>query len=227
MSSGGPLPWKKINDFLLEIGCERDPKGFRVAVMKKLSSLVPYDSGILFLIDEPRKTIEAVRIGIEDDWIDAYLTYYSKVDGRRFSLEVADVGEVRWKDFKDTEYVSDFVRPQRYDSSATIKLFGSGNCLVGAMSLNRSGPAGFSDAEKDVLRIVRPHIANLHANMFVSAGVHAVPDSTGPRDLLTKRRRKSSTSSAGDCGLGRSARGSSSARARSRSTWRTSTGSSA
>jgi len=190
MESFGKFPWKKINDFLMEIGNERDPFQFRVSVMKRIASLVPYDTGILFLVDEARKSVETVRIGIEDEWIKAYLSYYSKVDGGRFSFETADIGEIHWSDYKDTEYVSDFVRPQRYDSSATVKFFDDRGGLAGAMSLNRSGHNGFGEREKDVLRTVRPHIANLHANMFVSSATRSVPDSSDPRSLLTRREKE-------------------------------------
>ena len=40
---------------------------------------------------------------------------------------------------------------------------------MGALVLNRSGHAGFTETEKNILRVIRPHLSNLHANLFVAS----------------------------------------------------------
>jgi DNA-binding CsgD family transcriptional regulator len=161
--------WRNINDFLLEVGREREPKAFSLAIMRNISSLVPFDTGVLFFVDEAKRGAPPVLYGIDGRWGKAYLEYFAGVDGGRFSLESADIGEIRWADFGDTEYVTDFVKPQGYDHSATIKLFGAAQELYGALSINRSGPLGFSRRERLALERVRPHLHNLHANLFAAA----------------------------------------------------------
>jgi DNA-binding CsgD family transcriptional regulator len=167
---GADCEWARIHDFLLEVGRERDPRSFALSVMRNMSSLVPFDTGVLFFVEEAKKDVSSVLYGIDERWAEAYLEYYARVDGGRFSLESADIGEVSWADFRGTEYVTDFVRPQRYDHSATIKLFGSARELVGALGLNRSGPSGFGERDRRMLARVRPHLDNLHANLFAAAG---------------------------------------------------------
>jgi DNA-binding CsgD family transcriptional regulator len=169
MNSSMQLPWMKINDFLLDIGSERDPKKLCIASMNKISSLIPFDTGVLYLLQENVSEYEHALVEVEPYWSEAYMNYYSKLDSERFSFNNAGVGEVDWNDFNDTEYVTDFIKPQRYDHSATLKFFSADFSLTGALALNRSGHAGFTDTEKNILRVIRPHLSNLHTNLFIAS----------------------------------------------------------
>jgi hypothetical protein len=46
------LLWGKINDYLLEVGAEREPLAFCERALAALHALVPYDAPILYLMDE-------------------------------------------------------------------------------------------------------------------------------------------------------------------------------
>jgi DNA-binding CsgD family transcriptional regulator len=191
MNSPMQLPWIKINDFLLDIGSERDPKEFCIASMNKISSLIPYDTGVLYLLQENGSEYEHALVEVEPYWSEAYMNYYSKLDSERFSFNNAGVGEVDWNDFNNTEYVTDFIKPQGYDHSATLKFFSADFSLTGALALNRSGHAGFTETEKNILRVIRPHLSNLHTNLFIkstaSIGSKAIDSFHDGQKHLSKR----------------------------------------
>lgn len=169
------LPWPRMQEFLLEVGAERDPESFSLRTMQRIAALIPFDSAILYLLDEAGAVCREALVGVDPAWNRAYLDYYSKLDNSCFSFRVAGAGLWHWDDFRHTEYVTDFVRPQRFNHSVGIKLLDAAVRLKGALALNRSECSfGFSDLEIGILNAVMPHLANLHANLY-AAGQQPAP----------------------------------------------------
>ncbi len=162
------LPWHKINAFILEIGKERTPWGFSKKIVDRISDLIPFDTAILYLLGEDEKPFEQVLIGIEPEWSEVYLDYYSRLSNNRFSYLTPSPAFITWKEIEDCEYISDFIRPQRVHSTATLIFFDSNHRRTGALCINRKGKCGFTENEKHILGVIRAHIVNLHANFFVS-----------------------------------------------------------
>jgi DNA-binding CsgD family transcriptional regulator len=168
------LPWRKINDFLLEVGGRRDPREFRETALRALPALVPYDAAVLYLKDETGLSGQLI-VNVEQKWSQAYLDYFSKIDDGRYSCENSQDGAVEWSLFPKGEFYADFIRPQRIARSATLQFRNSNHRFNAGVSLHRTGRARFSESELGALRVVKPHISNLHANLLA------------PRDTINGR----------------------------------------
>ena len=143
MNSPMQLPWMEINDFLLDIGSERDPKKLCIATMNKISSLIPYDTGVLYLLQENGSEYEHALIEVEPYWSEAYMNYYSKLDCGRFSFNNTGVGEVNWNDLSDTEYYTDFIRPQKIQLQCNTEIPQCRLLTYGSARFKSFGTRGF------------------------------------------------------------------------------------
>ena len=161
------LPWPQINSFLLDIGKERAPWDFCKKVCNNISGLIPFDTAMLYLLGEDLKPFDQVLIGVDAEWSQIYLNYYSRLENHRFSYLVPTPNFIEWKDVENCEYLRDFIRPQKVHHTAALKFFNAEGWLTGALCINRKGNSGFTLIEKELVNLIRAHINNLHANFFV------------------------------------------------------------
>lgn len=173
------LPWMKINDFLLIVGRERTSQGLCTSILYEIAGLIPYDIGALFLLDETGKSYKQILIEMEPKWSKAYIDYYSKIEEGRFSYFIDKPDEKDWSDYRNSEIATDYMAPQRIRHSATLKLYSSDHFLRGAIGLNRSCSSGFTQSEKEILSVLRPHLSNLHKNLFVAGCENKSCDPSG------------------------------------------------
>ncbi|MBN2042014.1 MAG: hypothetical protein JW864_18405, partial [Spirochaetes bacterium] len=185
------LPWPKINDFLLKVGQERTSQSLCTQTLFEIAELIPYDIGALFLLDETGKSYKQILIGMEPKWGKAYIDYYYKIEDGRFSYFLDTPEEKDWNDYRNSEFTTDYIKPQKIKFSATIKLLSADHYLIGAIALNRSCRSGFSECEKGMLRIIRAHLSNLHSNLFVSSALDGtVKSSENAEKRLTRREKQ-------------------------------------
>ena len=185
------LPWAKINDFLLNVGQERTSRMLCIRTLYEIAELVPYDIGALFLLNETGKSYEQILVEMEPKWSQAYVDYYYKIEDGKFSYFLDTPEEKNWNDYKNSEFKTDYIEPQRIKHSATIKLLSADHYLRGAIAINRSSSCGFTQCEKEILSIVRPHLANLHSNLFVTDSPEkTVSSSANTEEQLTRRERQ-------------------------------------
>jgi DNA-binding CsgD family transcriptional regulator len=170
--------WRRINDYLLEVGGKRDPRALCETALASIASLVPYDAAILYLLDD-EGICDSFLVNVDRKWSDAYIGHFSRIDRGRYSFESAGEGTAEWAAAPDGEFVSDFIRPQRFERSATLQFAGDDRRLRACASLHRTGRARFTEAEIGSMRIVKPHLANLYSNLSQSRAARK-PRSSSP-----------------------------------------------
>ena len=73
LSSFADPPWRLIDDYLLEVGAERDLAGFCHRVVESIGRLIPLDvSGVFGLLDISGTIIDREALGESRRWLDAY-----------------------------------------------------------------------------------------------------------------------------------------------------------
>lgn len=174
--------WRRINDYLLEVGGKRDPRSLCETALASLARLVPYDAAILYLLDD-EGIFDHFLVNVEGKWNEAYIAHFSKIERGRYSFESAGEGTAEWAAAPDGEFVSDFIRPQRFARSATLQFAGDDRKLRACASLHRAGRARFTETEIGSMRIVKPHLANLYSNLSQSRAARK----SRPRVPLSRR----------------------------------------
>ncbi len=180
MYSSSELPWTKIHEFLLSIGTVREAKAFCVRVIEQIYGLVPYDQARVYFVDANGKVHDQALIGVEPVWSDAYLGYYSQIENGRYSIPARlenggrsipefEGGVYDWTTCTSDEFITDYIKPQRLRFSAGGAFYDAEDFAKGVFSLDRTGHAQYTRKEIDIMRIIQPHLDNLHRNLFVHA----------------------------------------------------------
>ena len=168
MQTTSNLPWISINDYLLEVGRETNPRDFCISAFNKLKSLIPFDTGMLYLLNDNLVPIEQHFIGIHQGVSEDYLTYYSKLEDGRFFYTRKNSDVYDWSQLKNCEFKNDFIDPMGITFSSHIKFFNIDRWLSACLEINRTGKCNFTPMEKRILKIIRAHLANLYRNFFVN-----------------------------------------------------------
>lgn len=162
------LPWMKINDYLLEVGMERDPRGLCIKAFEKINTLIPFETGMLYILKDDLKPKEQVLVEMTQEMSDAYLTYYSSLHGGRFSYRYVIPHDIDWNTIKDCEYKADFIKALKINHSTSINFYTNDRWMTAGFVISRTRKNGFTPTERRMLKILRAHLANLHANLFVA-----------------------------------------------------------
>ncbi len=163
------LPWMRINDYLLDIGMERDPRDLCVKAFKKINTIIPFDTGMLYILEEDLKPKEQVLIEMTQKMSDEYLNYYSELHGGWFSYLYVIPHEIDWDTIEDCEYKADFIKAQKINHSTSINFYSDDHWMTAGFVISRTRKNGFTQTEEMILKILRSHLANLNANLFVTA----------------------------------------------------------
>ena len=163
------LPWMKINDYLLEIGMERDPRNFCIKAFKTINTLIPFDTGMLYILQDDLKPKEQVLIEMSRKMSDEYLHYYSELHGGQFSYLYVIPHEIDWDTIEDCEYKFDFIKAMKINHSTSINFYTDDHWMSAGFVISRTRKNGFTQNESMILKILRSHLDNLYANLFVSS----------------------------------------------------------
>jgi DNA-binding CsgD family transcriptional regulator len=154
------VPWRAVHEYLLEIESATTKEELVHRVCFELGRLIHTDVGVT-LFDQSGKM--AYGNGFSDQAQRVFNDYYRfripfVPDVRRLEQVARVVQEVRWSDFCNSEFVTDFARPNRM--AYNIIRYEPG--FETALSLHRSAwSRAFSDADKATLEVIAPHINNL------------------------------------------------------------------
>jgi DNA-binding CsgD family transcriptional regulator len=210
MYPSSELPWMKIHEFLLNIENVREPKEFCVQVVKRIYPLIPYDQARVYFVDGNGEVVDEVLIGVEQRWSDIYREYYSKIENGRYSIS-ARIENTRysiptrtengrytipklkgsvydWTRYEgDDEFITNYIRPQRLRYSAGFGFYDADSFMKSTYTLDRTSRSGYTHEELDIIRIVQPHLDNLHKNLFVLPSRNVYIRNPQVQRSLTKR----------------------------------------
>ena len=198
----GAVPWERIYDYVSACGREHDPLRFVVSALEEAAELVPYDQGLVFLLDERRRVRAQHLVNIPSRWPTVYLEYYAHLQSTDRSLD-AEVNEVYgaplveqivWKDEPVTEFVTDYVMARGVKCSLAFALFDLNGLPRAAFSLDRLHAERFTNQEMATMRLAAAQVGNLYKNFFVGAFDSAGRKRADAEPLamadLTKRERE-------------------------------------
>lgn len=184
------LPWSRMDDFLLKCGGNRDYEQFSKEVLNQIGTLIPYDQGRLYFLDDNGHVFREYLIGVNQDVVSEYHQYFSQLDNRRFSIAAkADLFSRKYPDVEqcvmdecsygpDSEFFSKYVHPNHIRHSFGLGLRDTGHSLKCLFSLDRTSKAPYSGEEIAIMKHIRPHLDNLFQNLYVQP-----PDSHGRTEL--------------------------------------------
>ena len=65
MYSSCELPWKKIHEFLLDVGNIRHPRQLCVEVVRKIKPFIPFDQARVYFVNDSGKIYDQVLVGVD------------------------------------------------------------------------------------------------------------------------------------------------------------------
>lgn len=176
MAGRAAVPWERIYDYTMACGSRHDPLEFVVAALEEARDLVPYDQGLVFLLDERRRVRGQHLVNIESHWSTMYLGYYSHLESTERTLD-ADVDEMRgtplvvqlaWSEEPKTEFVLNYIMERGVKCSLGFALFDLNGLPRAAFSLDRTRAERFTDAEVEAMRFAVAQLGNLFKNFFTT-----------------------------------------------------------
>ena len=196
------IPWEKLYDYVLACGREHDPFRFVVCALEGMGSLVPYDQGLAYCLDEKRAVCAQHLVNIKSRWSTMYLEYYSKLvttshtldDSAEETFDAPFVTRIDWTQEPVTEFIANYIMARGVKRSLTFALFDLNSLPRAAFSLDRTRETGFSETEVEIARLAVAQLGSLYKNFFTNPS--AVPGSEHPRaetaleSVLTKRERE-------------------------------------
>lgn len=168
--------------FLLQLERATDYDSFFSAVVHGMQALVPSDIGVgCFGAEDghPR----CLAFGPDDEIRTSFNAYYG--DLMPFpSQRILAIPQTDFRDWEDTEFVSDFLRPRRiWRNAASPSL----SCSIALFRSKSAGP--FTDREIGVLQTVAPHVDALYANLtqFIDCRLSTIQPFEYETGRLTRR----------------------------------------
>lgn len=207
MYSSNILPWRKINNFIIDVGEIKEPKKFSMQVINKIHQLIPYDQARIYFLKDTGQIDDEVLIGVENRWGEAYREYYSKIDNKRYAIPTRTYqnltkrkkgyyalprfggGIYDWEryDIRNSEFASNYIQAQRIKHTASFLFHGADNLIKAVCILDRTSHSEYSQKEIGILSVIQPHLDNLHENLFVLVQPDTYITSTSIQNELTKR----------------------------------------
>lgn len=203
MSKSADIPWKKIYNYVLACGQEHDPYRFVVTALEKIDTLIPYDEGLAYCLDENRRVCEQHLRNIRSRWSNMYIEYYSQQKNDAFNLYSNPANElagkplitpINWDEQPTSEFMRNYIMARGVHYSLAFAFFDQSGSPRVAASLDRTSERPFSESEVEILELVAAQLANLYKNFFTDPatipGVSRNVDDATLDALLTKRERE-------------------------------------
>lgn len=130
-----------------------------------------------------------------------YYDFYSKEDNGLYSTVAAAARFARrypsveqcvrnYTSYDNSSFFSEYIRPNHIEHSFGLGLRDTHNALRCMFSLDRVRNVRFSEDEIEIMRIIRPHLDNLHQNFFVEPPDSECQTGNGLSGDLTRRERE-------------------------------------
>jgi len=154
------VPWWTVHEYLLDIESATTKEEFVHRACSELGRLIDTDVGVT-LINQSGEIMYGR--GFSEQAQDVFNDYYRfripfVTDVRRLQQVARVIQEVGWSDFSDTEFVTDYAKPNRM--AHNIIRYEPG--FETTFSLHRSVRSrAFSDVDKATLAVIAPHVNNL------------------------------------------------------------------
>jgi DNA-binding CsgD family transcriptional regulator len=165
----GKVPWRAVQEYLLSIESAATMDEFLGRAVSGVDRLIPSDVGIGLLDSASGRVLFGYGHGFSKSFASAFNNYFRFripfVGAKNFkeaSLSLLSDNHcalVKWSDYRDSEFVTDFIGPgEAYSLSCTMP------GLRTMISLHRSSRVSiFSEAHCATLAVLAPHLSNLYS----------------------------------------------------------------
>jgi DNA-binding CsgD family transcriptional regulator len=195
------LPWRAVNDLVLEAGAQEDAQAIYRSALEGVGRLVPHDFAQLVLLGDAERPDRFGRTyglrmlesrGIPSPYKERYPHYFASTDmrgtvipGRPALFAASD------SNFLNVEFGEDWCRPLRARWSSGIRSFDRNGRLSALIILYReSRSLPFEERELDILEAIQPHLGNLASLASAKARNAALDRRIGELGRLSPRERE-------------------------------------
>ena len=101
-------PWPRIHEYLVEVGAARDALGLAQAAAQLVGGLIPYDVSVNLFIKDGH---ECLFTHGTPELLSLYNRRYMPLNPILSRPDLPSIRRLDWADYANTEYVTDFMRP--------------------------------------------------------------------------------------------------------------------
>jgi len=162
--------WKDLYELLNDLIRQEEVANLETSLSKNIDSLIPADLGAIFF-DYYENQPHCVRWPeYADNYVDDFNRYYGKICPVQFDLSSLLLGPVSWKNYRNTEYDTDFNRPHNIGHSFACGFKNPGNNSIHVIALTRSRRSKpFSQKDTYNFRLLTRLFTNLYYKMYASS----------------------------------------------------------
>ncbi len=184
MSNTAQLPWKKIHEYLLEVGSSSTKEEMCCRAVQAIGDLIPWDADAGLFTNTGECIVSAdMRLYAEYNAYYRKLIPFVKYDQQYVPVVGMDKKLVEWRDFEGSEFVHDFMYAKGI--RRTIARFSPQGKVSLSLHRTLAGPT-FTEKEGRILHIVNAHLSNYYACFARIGSSFPRPSVEGIRDAFPR-----------------------------------------
>lgn len=183
--------WRRMLDYLAEVGEAEDLDGLCRRMIERIPALIPVDpSAVVFSVKPSGAHYIREALAVSRQGIEAHNNYYWNKSPYNASTPIT-THAIDWHDFRDTEFVTDYLFAQDIGYSVGIYFYPPGSPPSSLLVNRPRRGRQLGEREQAILFHLRPHLHNLysiHAKLagLPAAGLYAA-ELAGDCRMLSKR----------------------------------------
>lgn len=171
MGFNNDIPSERINKFILSCECASDLSRFVNVIGNEIGALISCNYTLAVFKNSSGRFVDLSHTNYPVQWSNALMEYYldlaSETSGDMFGNRVSStIHFVDWSQTPFTELVTDYVRICGLNHSCFVFLYDSYDTVRTVLVFDKTQAEPFSDIEFETLRILYPHLNNLHKKFF-------------------------------------------------------------
>ncbi len=156
--------WRRILDYLAEVGAAEDLDCLCRRMLERILTLIPVDpSAVVFSVKPSGAYYIREALAVSRQAIEAHNNYYWNKSPYNDPSVPRATGVIDWHDFRHTEFVTDYLYPQDIGYSVCILFYPPGSPPCNLLLNRPRRGRQMSQREQAILFSLQPHLLNLYS----------------------------------------------------------------
>lgn len=164
-------------NLVLECSSAHTPRGFVVRFLELMKRVCPYDEAFVLFLDPEGRLTGRYTINIDSCWPERYINDYLQQPDFPLEFRPAQGGTendpsfkstriVDWSTCENIRFLTDYIRPRHLCYSWGFAFADLNGTYRVVMSLDRTHPTPYTEAESNRLLLALPVLNNMHRNFY-------------------------------------------------------------